>query len=154
MLEAMNITGARLLVEAAIALAVKSHRGQTTLDGLPYILHPLRVMVSFKDPEDNEARIAAVLHDVVEDCSVTSVDLIDQGFPLTVVAAIDALSRREGESYNDYIRRVGANRLGRPSENGRPHRQYGPEAIEHGNASHWAAKKVLRGIPLFEHDSY
>ncbi len=98
-------------LEDAIALAVTSHCGQTTLDGQPYILHPLRVMLSFTAPEDEDARIAAVLHDVVEDTHVTLNDLLVRGFGSHVVEAIEYLTRCEDEKYKDYIKRVGSNHL-------------------------------------------
>jgi (p)ppGpp synthase/HD superfamily hydrolase len=93
-------------LEGAIALAVKVHAGQATLDGQPFILHPLRVMLSFTQPEDETLRVIAVLHDVVEDCGVTLGYLSDQGFSPEAVAAIEALSRTGSESYSRYIRRL------------------------------------------------
>ena len=55
-------------LEDAIALAVEAHRGQTDKVGQPYILHPLRVM--FRCETEHE-RMAAILHDVVEDCGIS-----------------------------------------------------------------------------------
>jgi len=51
-------------LQRAIEIAVEAHKGQTDKAGMPYILHPLRLMFQMKT--DNE-KIAAVLHDVVED---------------------------------------------------------------------------------------
>ena len=51
-------------LERAIQIAALAHAGQFDKAGQPYILHPLRVM--FRMEEEHE-RIAAVLHDVVED---------------------------------------------------------------------------------------
>ena len=53
-------------LEKAIAIAAEAHAGATDKAGAPYILHPLRVMLKVKSPD---ARIVAVLHDVVEDCA-------------------------------------------------------------------------------------
>jgi len=92
-------------LEDAIGLALSAHRGQTRPDGTPYILHPLRVMLSLADERD---RIAAVLHDVVEDSPLTLDDLRAAGFDSEVVAAVDALTRREGEAYDDFIERAAA----------------------------------------------
>ena len=92
-------------LDDAIALAVSAHRGQTRPDGTPYILHPLRVMLSLSDERD---RIAAVLHDVVEDSPITLADLRAAGFDEEVVATVDALTRREGEAYDDFVERAGA----------------------------------------------
>ena len=53
-------------LERAIEIAARAHAGQTDKGGAPYVLHPLRVMLQLRDPV---AQIAAVLHDVVEDCA-------------------------------------------------------------------------------------
>ena len=53
-------------LEKAIKIAVEAHTGQVDKGGNPYILHPLRVMLSL---ETEEERIVGVLHDVVEDCA-------------------------------------------------------------------------------------
>lgn len=98
------------LVEEAIALAVEAHRGQTDRSGAPYILHPLRVM--FRVETDAE-RIAAVLHDVVEDTPWTLEGLRERGFPAEVVEAVDHLTRRESESYEEFVRRAGAHPVAR-----------------------------------------
>src|ERR1041385_8633485 len=98
-------------IEDAIQFVTELHRGQTDKAGLPYILHPIRVMSGFLAPEDEDARLVAVLHDVVEDCPVTCQMLLERGYSLKVVEAIDALSRRKGESYQTYLERVDRNPL-------------------------------------------
>jgi (p)ppGpp synthase/HD superfamily hydrolase len=60
-----------------------------------------------------EAKMAAVLHDVVEDTPVTLGDLRAEGFPETVVDAVEALTKRQGESYEDFILRAAANEIAR-----------------------------------------
>ena len=66
-------------IEDAIVLATESHRGQTDKAGLPFILHPLRVMASFLASGDGDARMVAVLHDVIEDSDVTCAMLLETG---------------------------------------------------------------------------
>jgi (p)ppGpp synthase/HD superfamily hydrolase len=97
-------------LEQAIAIAVEAHAGQRDKNGAPYILHPLRVM--FRVQIEAE-RIAAVLHDVVEDTDWTLSDLRKEGFSDQIVAAVDCLTKREGEEYEDYIRRAASNPLAR-----------------------------------------
>ena len=96
-------------LEAAIAFASECHAGQTDKGGHPYILHPLRVMLSL---EDEERRIAALLHDTVEDCGV-SLSLIRERFGDPVAEAVDALTKRSGETYVQFIERCGANDIAR-----------------------------------------
>ena len=97
-------------LEHAIALAAMAHKGQADKDGAPYIFHPLRMMLSLSDPAE---RIVAVLHDVVEDTEWTLDGLRAEGFSEPIIAAIEAVTKREGESYEEFIRRSGANAIGR-----------------------------------------
>ena len=82
-------------LEKAIAMAAAAHAGQVDKAGEPYILHPLRVMFRLQSPHE---RMAGVLHDVVEDTSVTPDDLRAAGFPDEVLIAVEALTKRPGES--------------------------------------------------------
>ena len=99
-------------LERAISIAAEAHAGQTDKAGAPYILHPLRVMLAM-GPDDDQ-RIAAVLHDVVEDCHEWSLDrLRSQGISETALEAIDAVTRRAGETYDAFIERSARNGIGR-----------------------------------------
>lgn len=91
------------LLEKALEVALKAHRGQRDKAGQPYILHPLRVMHAVAG---EEARAVALLHDVVEDTGVTADDLRRAGFPPAVVEAVEALTKQEGEEYAAFIERV------------------------------------------------
>jgi GTP diphosphokinase / guanosine-3',5'-bis(diphosphate) 3'-diphosphatase len=95
-------------LERAIAIAAEAHAGQTDKAGEHYILHPLRVMLSM---DTDVERIVAVLHDVVEDSGITLEDLRKEGFAEDAVAAIDALTQRDGESKMDAAARAKANPL-------------------------------------------
>ena len=57
--------------------------------------------------------IVAALHDVVEDSTWTLDGLADEGFAPEIVRAVDALTRREGESYLDYVKRAAVHPLAR-----------------------------------------
>ena len=92
-------------LERAIEIAANCHAGQTDKGDQPYILHPLRVMMSL---DSRDTRIAAVLHDTVEDGDWTLRGLSEEGFDPQVIAAIDALTHRDGETYMDYVRRAAA----------------------------------------------
>ena len=98
------------MLERAIQIAVQAHMGQKDKGGEPYILHPLRIM--FKMHTDLE-RMVAVLHDVVEDSEWTLDHLCDEGFPDQVLAAVDCLTRRNDEPYEDFVKRVQVNTLAR-----------------------------------------
>lgn len=87
-------------LEKALQIAAKAHEGQKDKEGLPYILHPLRVMGHV---EGSDAQIVAVLHDVVEDTAVTLDDLRAAGFGETVLAAVACVTHRKDQPYADYV---------------------------------------------------
>lgn len=97
-------------LQRAIEIAVAAHRGQERKDGSPYVLHPLRLMFSVATPE---AKVVAVLHDVVEDTDVSLDDLRAAGFSEEILAAIDCVTHESSLSYDDYIARIKGNPLAR-----------------------------------------
>lgn len=99
------------LLSKAIQIAVNAHQGQYDKAGEPYILHPLRVM-SNKLMSNDAFRIIAVLHDVLEDTTVTEKDLKQEGFPKHILDALRILTRNES-SYEDYVKRIKKNNLSR-----------------------------------------
>lgn len=98
------------IIDAAVALACRIHTGQVDKSGKPYILHPLRLMLKFDSIDE---QVVSVLHDVVEDGDVTLDDLRALGVSAAAVAAIDCLSKRDGEPYEDFIARIKPNDLAR-----------------------------------------
>lgn len=97
------------MLDKAIKIAVEAHSGQKTLNGEPYILHPLHLMSKMENEDD---RIVAVLHDVLEDSNVTLLDLKHEGFSLYQLDALVALNHLPGEPYlKKYIERVAGNLL-------------------------------------------
>lgn len=97
-------------LEEAIRIAVEAHRGQTDRAGAAYVLHPLRMMFRMQTEAE---RMAAALHDVVEDSAWTLDDLRARGFPADVVDAVDHLTRREGEDYDAFVDRAAAHPVAR-----------------------------------------
>ncbi len=96
-------------VAAARALATKAHEGQTDKAGLPYITHPERVALRMESPE---LQVIGWLHDTVEDTTLTVKDIAERFGPETA-AAVDAISRRDGEKWSGYLDRVAANPMAR-----------------------------------------
>lgn len=97
-------------LERALAIAVEAHKGQKDKYGAPYILHPLRVMARVNS--DSE-KIVAILHDVVEDTDWTFQQLRKEGFSDEVIRALDCVTKREGEPYEDFVKRSASNALAR-----------------------------------------
>ena len=100
------------LIDTALSLATEAHAGLTRWNGDPYVTHPQRVAASVA-PIGPAAIAAALLHDVVEDTSVTIQHLRALGFPPAVIEAVDALTKRPGEDYFRFIDRVSAYPLAR-----------------------------------------
>ncbi len=97
-------------LERAIAIAVEAHMGQTDKAGQPYVLHPLRIMLSL----DSEAeRIVGVLHDVVGDSGWTFDGRRREGFSEDVIDALESVTKRDGETYEAFVARAAANPIGR-----------------------------------------
>jgi len=97
-------------LERAITIAAQAHAGQVDKAGAPYVLHPLRVMLRMNTDEE---RMVAVLHDVIEDSDWTLDRLRAEGFPEAVLEAIESVSRRPEETYEEYVLRAGRSAMGR-----------------------------------------
>ncbi len=78
--------------------------------GMPYILHPMRLMFQFSE---KNLKIIALLHDVLEDSSFTENDLNNAGFSKEIINALIALTRKNEESYQEFIERIAVNDLAR-----------------------------------------
>ena len=92
----------------AIKIACEAHQGQSSINGEPYILHPLRLLIKAKS---NEEKIIAILHDVIEKTNISLLDLKNKGFDQNIISSIDSLSRRGSESYFEYIERLMKNKI-------------------------------------------
>ena len=90
-------------LESAIQLAAEAHAGQQDKAGKPYILHPIRVMLSVSTTDE---QIAAILHDTVEDTDVTYEQLSEAGFSAEIISAVRALTKLDGESRVEAARRA------------------------------------------------
>jgi len=99
-------------LERAIEIAVNAHKGVTDKGGNPYIVHPLRVMMSLKS--DNE-KIVGVLHDVVEDAEDWDFErLKEEGFSEEVLDGLRSVTKTsEEEDYNEFVQRALTNEIGR-----------------------------------------
>ncbi len=91
-----------------LALATSRHNGQFDKAGAPYILHPLKVMHYLKT-EDEELQCIALGHDLLEDTVTTEAELHDLGFSERVINGIAAMTKKSGESSEQYCERVKAN---------------------------------------------
>ncbi len=96
------------MLEKAIEIAVHAHKGQIDKAGKLYILHPMRVMLRGQDEAE---QIIGILHDVIEDTSVTLNDLKNEGFSKEILDALSCITKQKGEPYEHFIERVLTNPL-------------------------------------------
>ena len=92
----------------AFEMAFAAHAGQTDKSGQPYMAHVVRVASGVT----GDAQIVALLHDVVEDTPV-SLEEVSAAFGADIAAAVDAITKRDGEPVDTYLDRVAANPLAR-----------------------------------------
>ena len=97
-------------LERAIEIAARAHAGVRDTQGQAYILHPIRVMMGV---ESEQAKIVAVLHDVVEDTDITLDALRGEGFSEQVLDALSLVTHRENQSYADYVVGCRSNEIAR-----------------------------------------
>lgn len=109
------------IIEKAAEFAKKAHEGQKRRDGKPYFTHveavakkvnedwfsliPFESQMEWNKHKDHVVA-AAYLHDVIEDCEVSKQDLLDAGFSQMTVEIVDALSKKPGENYFQFIMRL------------------------------------------------
>ena len=139
------------MIEKALRVAMDVHQGVLDKGGVPFILHPIRVMIQLAD---EEAQVVALLHDILEeDENLSPSDLVMIGFPPHIVGHVVKLTRlKEGQSYKEYIklvseshsvvRRVKIADLRDNLNNSRPYKI--PKGLKD---RYWKALKFLTGIP-------
>lgn len=94
-------------LQKAIDLAVHAHRGSEDPPGEPYIVHPMRVLLAVSQADDahqnEELRCVAILHDTLEHAGLKSADLKAAGMSRAVIRAVQLLTHRDQDPYDDYI---------------------------------------------------
>ncbi|HHD9331822.1 TPA: GTP pyrophosphokinase, partial [Streptococcus pneumoniae] len=91
-------------------VAKKAHFGQIDRAGIDYIKHP-ETVASFVATDEEKA--VAYLHDVIEDTSLTLLDLKKEGFSKNIIEAVDILTKKKGQDYQSYLNLVKKNELAR-----------------------------------------
>lgn len=90
-------------LDQALELAEVHHASQTDKAGKLYIDHIHRVVDAVHTPEE---KLAAALHDLLEDTELTASDLLAEGCPPEIVRVVQALTRGDDESYEEFVRRA------------------------------------------------
>lgn len=138
----------------ALQICLQAHAGQKDKSGANYASHPIRVAWSLYEGTSEDMVVAALLHDVVEDTDLLSLEQIAAMFNQRVADAVDALSRRKGETYMAFINRCAQNTIARCvkladiADNTRPERIAALPVAEQGITKRYArAKAILEVTP-------
>lgn len=97
------------MLDKAAMICVTAHSGQRDKTGRAYFQHPMRVAMRCHSDEE---KMVALLHDTIEDTDITAEYLLREGFSQEVVDGILSVTKRKGESYDDFVRRAKLNPLG------------------------------------------
>lgn len=93
------------LIKKALDLARVKHSGQVDKSGDDYIFHPVMVAL---ECETVDAKIVALLHDVLEDTDTTVEELSTLGFSQKIIDALMLLTHDEALSYEEYVKKIKA----------------------------------------------
>ncbi len=98
----------RPTVEETIEFIKKAHEDQTDKGGNPYWTHLVSVMRRLKSPMEDE-KLAALLHDIVEDTPISLDQLREMGYSENTIRMVDLLTRKPGSgTYIEWIRSIAA----------------------------------------------
>ena len=96
-------------LERAIEIAQEAHKGVKDKGGHDYINHPIRVMHAMSNDQE---KIVAILHDVVEDSDWTFERLKEEGFEDSVIESLRCITKySEEEDYQEFIKRAATNKI-------------------------------------------
>ncbi len=96
-------------LERAIEIAQEAHKGVKDKGGHDYIHHPIRVMHAMSNDQE---KIVAILHDVVEDYDWTFDRLKEEGFEDSAIESLRCVTKySEEEDYQEFIKRAATNKI-------------------------------------------
>lgn len=115
----MDISFGKPVYNKCYDFAVSAHLGQVDKAGKDYFLHPCEVAdifdKKFKHLLTNEETFigvcVALLHDVLEDSEFTQKDMLEFGIPFEIVSRCEIITRGKDESYMNFIRRCGDDKI-------------------------------------------
>lgn len=97
------------MMELALKIVEYAFIDKKDLVGAPYIDHIKRVADRLKN-KSKDIQTVALLHDLLEDCPEWNKKVLGCFFYEEIVDAVESITRRENEAYNNYINRVSLNR--------------------------------------------
>ena len=111
------------LVEHAAQMSKTWHEGQVDKTGQPYWTHPARVaqnlqswpgFAELSDKDKERALCTAYLHDVLEDCDVSRIELLNNGFDMGIMHPVYLLTKDENfTTIENYCQNIRTNTIAR-----------------------------------------
>ena len=98
------------MTKKAMKVCFAAHKDQLDKSDLPYVFHPFHLA---EQMTDELTTVVALLHDVVEDSSMTLEDLRQMGFPAPVVDAVAMMTHDKSVPYLEYVASLRDNPLAR-----------------------------------------
>ncbi len=93
-------------IRYAYFVAEQAHAGQERMSGEPYIIHPLAVAQILVDlGMDDDTIVAALLHDVLEDCHQITPDFIRETFGQDVLGLVEGVTKLKLREVSDQTAR-------------------------------------------------
>ena len=81
--------------------------------GNQYLDHMKRIVYYMNEnsyTEDEELNCIAILHDLIEDCEEWKISNLIPLFTERIITAVDILTKKEKQSYNNYLELIASNR--------------------------------------------
>ncbi len=98
------------LTKKALKISFEAHKDQVDKSGIPYVYHPYELATNVS----TEAEVCvALLHDVVEDTTITFDDLVAAGFNEDIITALRLMTHNDDTPYFDYVRKIKGNPIAR-----------------------------------------
>ncbi len=97
------------MLTTMLSLVTQHFAGKYDKQGLPYVLHCLKVMY-YLDTDDEELMCIGLGHDLIEDTKVTYALLKELGMTTRIIEGIRCMTRLPGETEEEYQLRVISNK--------------------------------------------
>ena len=99
--------------DLAWKIATESFKNKVDKGSKPYLDHMKRIvfyMNENQETQDEELNCIAILHDLIEDCEEWKISNLIPLFTERIITAVDILTKKEKQSYNNYLELIASNR--------------------------------------------
>ena len=101
--ELAGFMNAENLYGKAYLICERVFQGMKRKSGMPYLKYLVSVADKFSD---EKSKVIALLHNIMKETNITAYDLSNIGFPSDIVKTVVLMTRKNGESYDEFINRI------------------------------------------------